>query len=158
MRKIKESEAYDLLKQFHWGTLCTITPDYNPYAIEYSYFLDEEQTICGIVNPKGQTSKNIAFNPEVCFKVCDTDKINRQYRAISCFGKAYYDSPSTQEGIVNAWKQLARSLSRPEDHFKGAYKRFQLPNRPLPLLKIKVERITGVTNYRKNINNDKKEE
>jgi len=73
MRKITDQEAKLLLKDFCWGTLCSVTLNGNPYAIEFSYFTDSNR-IYAIINPRGQTAKNIKQNPNICFKICDTDK------------------------------------------------------------------------------------
>ena len=149
MRKTNEQEAKDLLKEFSWGTLCSVTPEGNPYAIEFSYFTENDK-IYAIINPRGQTSKNIKVNKNICFKICDTDKNNKKYRAISCFGTAKFSSPNTQEKIVDAWKKLGIALGKTETGFKGVWNRFSPSEKPLPLLEITIENISGVTNYGQN--------
>jgi nitroimidazol reductase NimA-like FMN-containing flavoprotein (pyridoxamine 5'-phosphate oxidase superfamily) len=146
MRKITNQEAQLLLKEFCWGTLCSVTFKVNPYAIEFSYFT-ENNKIYAVINPRGQTAENIKQNPNICFKVCDTDKKNAKYRAISCFGTAKFTSPDSQEKIIFAWKKLAVALGRNENAFKAVWNRFSLSEKPLPLLEITINKITGVTNY-----------
>jgi nitroimidazol reductase NimA-like FMN-containing flavoprotein (pyridoxamine 5'-phosphate oxidase superfamily) len=146
MRKLKEEEFEPFIANFAWGTLCTVTSDGKPYAIEFSYFYQDGK-IYAIINPKGTTGMNIAENNSVCFKICETDAKNRKYRAVSCFGTAKYRPPETEEGIIAAWKDLAIALGRKETAFKGVWHRFDPVSKPLPLLEITIDKITGVTNY-----------
>jgi len=146
MRKLKEEEFEKFIANFAWGTLCTVTSDGNPYAIEFSYFYKNKK-IYAIINSKGTTATNISKNNSVCFKICETDAKNRKYRAVSCFGAAKYQTPKTEEGIIEAWKDLAIALGRKDTAFKGVWERFDPIHKPLPLLEITIDNITGVTNY-----------
>ncbi len=146
MRKMTESESIKLRKEYCWGTLCTVSKDNFPYAIEFSYFVKNEK-IYAIINPRGETAQNLANNANVCFKICDTDKKNMKYRSISCFGTAKYAPPETQEDIIQAWKDLAVALGRKETGFKFAWERFTPAGKQLPLLEKSINKITGVTNH-----------
>jgi len=42
MRKMTQEEINQALKQGKWATICSVTPEKSPYAIEATYFLYEK--------------------------------------------------------------------------------------------------------------------
>ncbi len=69
MRPMTKEEIVDLIQDHRWTTLCTVTPDGEPYAIEFSYFL-MDGCVCGMIHPDGKTSENLKHQPRVCLKMC----------------------------------------------------------------------------------------
>jgi len=144
MRTMKDEEMDALLENFGWATVCMVDPDGNPYAIEISYFLDRDE-ICGLVHPRGQAARCLGGNQSVCVKVCDSDPQCRNYQAVSCFGKAYFESLTGPEEVGRAWDKLAGQLRLRNGEYDIYKNRYLSTGRPLPLLRIMVDKRTGVT-------------
>ncbi|HIC84935.1 MAG TPA: pyridoxamine 5'-phosphate oxidase family protein, partial [Desulfobacterales bacterium] len=107
MRMMTQKEIKDFIYNHTWATLCTVSVEGKPYAIEFSYFI-MNSWICGLIKPKGTTATNIAHNPNVCLKMCRTDDSCREFTAVSCFGKAeFVDDP---EGVLKGWDLLEERL------------------------------------------------
>ncbi len=145
VRKMTKTDIINLIRDFGWGTLCMTGPDGNPYAIEFSYFLEGED-ICGLVHPRGMTARCLAVNPNICFKVCDSDRQCKSYRAVSCFGNAAFEELTDQADINNAWDALVKQLGLPPAAYDKYKARYQDGKKPLPLLRIHVDKTTGITN------------
>ena len=146
MRKMKNEEIEALLHAFGWVTLCMVDPLGNPYATEFSYFLDNGD-ICGLVHPRGKAAACIELNPSVCVKICDSDVQCRNYQAVSCFGKACFEKLREPDRVAWAWDSLEAQL-RLEDGRYNVYKeRYLRTGRALPLLRVKVDHCTGITSF-----------
>jgi len=149
MRKATPDEIDKLMDEFGWATLCMVDPDGRPYAIEFSYFLDN-WAICGLVHPRGKTAACIKANPRVCVKICDSDAGCTNFRAASCFGTASFEWISDPERIAWAWDSLQRQLGATNGKYDGYKQRYIASGRALPLLRIRVEERTGVTSSSSN--------
>lgn len=146
MRKMNEAEIRKLMEDMGWATLCLVSPESRPYAIEFSYFLDEED-ICGLVHPFGTAAKCLAQNPHVCIKICDADPFCRSYRAVSLMGLGCFEVLSQPEEIIWAWTSLERQLRYPGKYEK-VMKRYLDKRRPLHLLHVTVIEKTGIISAR----------
>lgn len=73
MRKMTEAEIKEVIDCSNWATICTVTPDCMPYAIEATYFIDGEN-IGFMVNPRGRTMQNIKVRPEPLLKITLVEK------------------------------------------------------------------------------------
>ncbi len=146
MRKMTQKEIKDFVDNHTWATLCTVSAEGNPYAIEFSYFM-LDGCICGLIKPKGTTAAHIAHNPKVCLKMCKTDDSNREFTAASCFGRAeFVDDP---EGVLKGWDLLEKRLKLPEGTY-GIYKeKFMKKKNKYPLFRVKIENMTGITTAKK---------
>lgn len=144
MRRMKPEEISKLIEEFGWATLCMVDPGGRPYAIEFSYFLNDAD-ICGLVHPRGMTAACLSAEPRVCVKLCDSDSRCRDYRAASCFGTAAFEWISDPERIAWAWDSLERQLGASDGRFEAYKQRHIASGRGLPLLRIRVEERTGVT-------------
>jgi len=143
MRKMTGNEIEALLATFGWATLCMVDPEGKPYAIEFSYFLDRLD-ICGMVHPRGRTAECLRGNPAVVVKICDTDPRCRDFRAASCFGEAAFEFLTDQHHISFAWDQLEQKLGLEPGTYTAYKRRYLASGRPLPLLRVKVARKSGV--------------
>ena len=150
MRKINQTEIDQFLAGFGWATLCLVDPDGRPYAIEFSYFLDGED-ICGLVHPRGRAAACLESNNNVCVKICDSDRQCKNYRAVSCFGKAWFENLTDPKKVAWAWDCLEAQL-RLENGKYGIYKkRYLKSGRALPLFRVMVDARTGITNIPEHI-------
>jgi len=144
MRKMKDNEIDALLEGFGWATLCMVDPDSKPYAIEFSYYL-ENGDICGLVHPRGKTAECLGTSQAVCVKICDSDGQCRRYRAASCFGIAAFEKLTDPDDVARAWENLEEQLCLKNGEYSGYKDRYLSSGKSLPLLRIMVEERTGVT-------------
>ena len=146
MRKMTKAEREALIRDFGWATLCMVDPEERPYAIEFSYFLDKND-ICGLVHPTGLTARCLKLNPEVCLKICDSDRQCSSYRAISCFGRASFKETRDPDSINAAWDALERQLGLPSGALEKYRAHYANGKKSLSILRIRVKKSTGVTNW-----------
>lgn len=155
MRKMKDNEIDALLEGFGWATLCMVDPDCRPYAIEFSYFL-ENGDLCGLVHPRGKAAECLASTQAVCVKICDSDAQCRQYRAVSCFGTAAFEKLTDPADVARAWDKLEEQLRLKNGECSSYKERYLSSGKSLPLLRIMVSERTGVISSPRN--KQKKEE
>ncbi|MBL4902072.1 MAG: hypothetical protein JKY62_05420 [Desulfocapsa sp.] len=144
MREMKDNEIDALLEGFGWATLCMVDPDARPYAIEFSYFL-ENGDLCGLVHPRGKTAECLASTRAVCVKICDSDAQCRRYRAVSCFGIAAFEKLTNPVDVARAWDNLEAQLQLKNGEYSGYKKHYLSTGKSLPLLRIMVSERSGVT-------------
>jgi len=135
-----------LLRESSWATLCMVAHGNTPYAIEFEYFLDNDD-ICGLVNPRGKAASCLEHNQNVCVKICDLDNQCQQYRAISCFGTAYFEKLTDPTQIAWAWDSLEARLQRKNGKYSSYKSRYLETGRAMPLLRILVNDYSGKTNF-----------
>ncbi len=79
MRNLTEKEIRNLMDEMMWGTIIAVD-DGQPYAVETSFATDDKflytGTQCG-----GRMNRCIEKHNKVTFKICDSTKDTRQYRA-----------------------------------------------------------------------------
>ena len=150
MRKMKDNEIDALLEGFGWATLCMVDPDSKPYAIEFSYFLENSGDICGLVHPRGKTAECLGASQAVCVKVCDSDARCERYRAVSCFGNAAFEKVTDPHDVARAWDRLEEQLQLTNGEYSSYKERYLSSGKSLPLLRIMVFERTGVTGSPRN--------
>ena len=146
MRKMKLSEIKKFIHNHTWATLCTVTAEGTPYAIEFNYFLLDGY-ICGLIKPNGTTAKNIAENPNVCLKMCRTDESCRNFTAVSAFGKGEF--VRNDEGVLKGWDLLEERLKLPEGTYLKFKEKFMKKKNKYPLFRMKPTKMTGITTMQK---------
>ncbi|MCX8069384.1 MAG: pyridoxamine 5'-phosphate oxidase family protein [Thermodesulfovibrionales bacterium] len=142
MKKMKASEIREFLKTHTWATLCTVSAEGSPYAIEFSYFLLDGY-ICGLIKSTGTTARNIATNPNVCLKVCRSDDACKQFTAVSLFGKAEFVHDT--EAVLKGWDLLERRLKLQPGTYAKFKERFIKKKNKYPMFRMKPEKMTGIT-------------
>ena len=154
MKKMQHEEIELLLRNFGWATLCMIDPVGKPYAIEFNYFLDNDD-ICGLVHPRGNAAACLEKNQHVCVKICDSDAQGNNYRAVSCFGSGYFEKLTDPVAVAWAWDNLEAQLRLKDGKYSVYKKRYLESGRALPLLRIMVDDYSGITNIRTEAGNNK---
>lgn len=142
MRKMKASEIKDFLNTHTWATLCTVSAEGTPYAVEFSYFLLDGY-VCGLIKPNGTTAKNIASNPNVCLKICRTDESCKRFTAVSLFGRGEF--VHDEQGIIKGWDLLEERLKLPKGTYARFKERFIKKKNKYPMFRMKPEKMTGIT-------------
>lgn len=144
MFKMKQEDMLALIERRKWGTLCTVSDDGTPYAIEFSYFLIDGD-ICGMINPHGTTSRNIERDQRVLFKICESDDNCRAYQAVSVYGTAEY--VQDRAVVSQAWDELERQLGLEAGTYGKFKAKFSDPALKSPLFRLRADRLTGRANW-----------
>ena len=137
MRNMTASEMKKTVKSCMWASICTVTPEDKPYAIEATPFFDVNK-ICFMINPRGTTARNIQSNPNVLLKFTQTSPDLSNWLGVSCFGRGLF--MRDKEDIRRGWELLGRVMKT--DYSKAAEKFSANPERS-PLFCVKVEKMTG---------------
>lgn len=137
MRKMTIEEINQAIKHGKWATICSVTPEKSPYAIEATYFICEEN-IGFMINPKGTTAANVSVNPRVLVKITFTNKNLSRWAGISCFGTGSFIK--NKEEILQGWEKLGEIMQT--DYSKIAEKFCINPDRS-PFFKVQVGSMTG---------------
>jgi len=145
MRRMADDEIQRLLDEVTWGTLCSVTPEGEPYAIEFTYFEDGGD-FCGIINPSGIIAACIRHQTSVCLKVCESSRLSTGYRGASLFGAAALVETKEPEEMARIWQVLETRMKKP-GIFAIAAEKYSQPGNLLPILRIQVERRSGVTSW-----------
>ncbi len=135
-------EIDTLMTEITWGTLCGVLPDGTPYATEVTY-LNQDNTVLCLSHSKGTMARCLTHCPRVCFKICDSGPLSRPFRAVSLFGHAAFHQPPSGEEMIDLWQQLEARVDE-QDRYAVAKQRC-LDGKIYPVLRINVERITGIT-------------
>jgi nitroimidazol reductase NimA-like FMN-containing flavoprotein (pyridoxamine 5'-phosphate oxidase superfamily) len=137
MRKMTHQEIWDLVNSSKWATICTISPEGRPYAIEATHFVID-QSLGFMINPRGQTMRNIEGRPDVLLKIARAADDLSSWAGVSLFGAAR--CVVEPEAIAEGWRLLEAVTG--EDYSKAAEK-FISAGRASPYLLCKITKCTG---------------
>jgi len=143
---MKVSEIKEFIQGHTWATLCTVSEEGTPYAIEFSYFL-LDGNICGLIKTSGITARNIANAPNVCLKMCRTDDSCREFTAVSVFGRGEF--VHDEEAVLKGWDLLEQRLRLPSGTYSKFKERFMNKKKKYPIFRVKPEKMTGITTIKK---------
>lgn len=137
MRKMTESEIDDVIKSSNWATICTVTPEGMPYAVEATFFIDG-QYLGFMINPRGTTMKNLAQNPNLLLKITQTNDDLSKWAGVSLFGTG--ENITDPVEMKKGWELLGKVMKT--DYSKVAEK-FTQAERPSPYLRCQITKRTG---------------
>ncbi len=113
MRDMTEKEIKDFIEDWTWGTLIGVEGD-KPYAIENTYACDGKYIYCGSM-PGGRMARCIKNNSNVAYKICNSDKSYREWKAGIIEGKA--ERLTKKEDLLSFMRLLAKKMGMPENKF-----------------------------------------
>ncbi len=113
MRDMTEQEIRNFIREWTWGTLIGVEGN-KPYAVELSYGTDGEYIYCGSM-PGGRMARCIIANPNVVFKICDSDRSYSRWRAVIIEGRA--ERLTDYADILYSVRCIARQRGLPENTF-----------------------------------------
>jgi nitroimidazol reductase NimA-like FMN-containing flavoprotein (pyridoxamine 5'-phosphate oxidase superfamily) len=113
MRDMTEKEIRDFIEEWTWGTLIGVEGD-QPYAVENTYATDGNYIYCGSM-PGGRMARCIKQNQKVAYKICNSDKSYREWKAVIIEGKA--ERLTTKEDLLFFVRLLAKKMGVPENKF-----------------------------------------
>lgn len=145
MRAMTDKEIEKLLNEVTWGTICGVLPDGTPYATEVTY-LHENNEIISLSHAHGLTGESIRNCSQICFKVCESNRMSRNFRAVSLFGKAVFIEPDSAEETILWWEKLETRLQSP-DRYQWPKQRCRSEGKIYPVLHLSIQRRTGVTDW-----------
>ena len=145
MRRMTEEEIRTALSRANWASICTVGPDMGPYAVEATYFMDDQARVCFMINPRGTTAKNVGQNTKTLVKITLATPELDHWLGVSCFGQGRVE---TDPGIIaRGWEQLGRVMGC---DYSAAAEKFAAPGKRSPMLTVAVEAMTGRCSYKKN--------
>ncbi len=113
MRDMTEQEMRSFIREWTWGTLIGVEGN-KPYAVELSYGTDGNYIYCGSM-PGGRMARCIRANPNVAFKICDSDRSYNRWRAVIIEGRA--ERLTEFADILYSVRCIARQRGLPETAF-----------------------------------------
>ena len=137
MREMTPDEIAYVLAHGKWATICTVTPENTPYAIEATPY-HEAGDICFMINPRGSTWCNLQTNPNVLVKTTLTSRSLSWWAGVSCLGIGRFDPDP--EAIIRGFQRLGTVMGT--DYTEAGRKHSRNPERS-PLLRIAVGQSTG---------------
>lgn len=137
MRKMTENEINELVLRSNWATICTVTPDGYPYAIEATYFMNG-QSLGFMINPRGCTMCNIVKNSNLLLKITQTNQSLSEWAGVSLFGTGRNITDPNE--IQKGWQLLSKVM---DTDYSQVAKKFTVPDRPSPYLMCSIAKRTG---------------
>jgi nitroimidazol reductase NimA-like FMN-containing flavoprotein (pyridoxamine 5'-phosphate oxidase superfamily) len=108
-----EKEIRDFIAEWRWGTIHAVDGD-KPYGVEVAYASDDDYLYCGS-KPGGRMAQCIKSNPNIAFKLCDSDPEHKKWRAAIIEGVA--ERITSKDDILFFVRLLAKKMGRPEKSF-----------------------------------------
>ena len=137
MRKMTDEEIQEIIKRLKWATICSVTVEGQPYAIEATPFYTEKET-CFMINPRGGTWKNMQHNSQVLLKYTLASSDLTIWAGVSCYGQGRFVEDI--KAVTKGWELLGQVMGC--DYSLAAEKFARIQNRS-PLFAVCVESRTG---------------
>ena len=171
MREMTDAEMRALVARARWATICTASPDGEPYAVEATPYREGDE-VCFMINPRGGTWRNLypmgadaAHQPgpvagpvagpgaasgaspgagdhpgegRVLLKFTLTNRALTWWAGVSCHGTGRFDTDP--QAIRRGFRLLGEVMG---SDYSGAGERFAATPGNSPLLRVRVERMTG---------------
>ena len=134
-------EMQTVIAKCSWVSICTVSPDGKPYAIEATPFVmpsAAQDTVCFMINPRGGTWKNLQTNPHVLLKYTFTHGGLHHWAGVSCFGTGEF--VNNADAIREGYRVLGEMLGQ---DYSGAGEKFARITERTPLLQVRVLEVTG---------------
>jgi hypothetical protein len=126
----------ELVRLCNWATICAVTPDGEPYAIEATpFFLGED--VCFMINPRGGIRRCMLHCSRVRLKFTWAAPDLSGWAGVSCFGQGGFDPDP--EARLRGWAELGRVMGA---DYSRAANSLNKPDRS-PLFRVRVQEMTG---------------
>jgi nitroimidazol reductase NimA-like FMN-containing flavoprotein (pyridoxamine 5'-phosphate oxidase superfamily) len=143
MREMTEKEMRDFIAEWRWGTIHAVD-DNKPYGIEVSYASDDNYLYCGS-KPGGRMAHCIKSNPNIAFKICDSDPEHKKWRAVIIEGVA--ERLTNKEDILFFVRLLAKKMGRPENSFDALAEKIAATPEESNSIRLPLKEMGGRTNW-----------
>lgn len=137
MRPMTHEEAQTVIRRCKWATICTVSENGAPYAVEATPFYMEGRH-CFMINPRGGTWKNVRGGSRVLLKYTLTTDDLDFWAGVSCSGTGEFVLDS--EALRQGWRRLGEVMGA---DYSEAARRFERLKDRSPLFCVRVEETTG---------------
>lgn len=159
MREMTDAEMRAMVARARWATICTASPDGEPYAVEATPYREGDE-VCFMINPRGGTWRNLypmgadaghgpgldatagagshSGGGRVLLKFTLTNRALTWWAGVSCYGTGWFDTDP--QAIRRGFRLLGEVMG---SDYSGAGERFAAAPDRSPLLRVRVERMTG---------------
>jgi nitroimidazol reductase NimA-like FMN-containing flavoprotein (pyridoxamine 5'-phosphate oxidase superfamily) len=140
MKNLSENEIRQLMDEIVWGTLIALD-DKQPYAIETSFATDDRFLYTGS-KCGGRMNKCIEKNSTVTFKICDSTRDAKLFRAAIVESEAKILTERNE--IMHCLRTIYKKLGLPESRIEERADKITARRGSLSLYRMPLERLGGV--------------
>lgn len=137
MRKLSDEEIKLVIENSRWASICTVSEDGHPYAIEATPFFYENE-VAFMINPRGGTWKNTQEVGKVLLKYTHASRDLSSWIGVSSFGTGRFVTDKDEER--KGWMLLGELMRT--DYSKAAERFSRIKNRS-PMFAVKVNYSSG---------------
>jgi nitroimidazol reductase NimA-like FMN-containing flavoprotein (pyridoxamine 5'-phosphate oxidase superfamily) len=140
MKNLSENEIRQLMDEIVWGTLIALD-DKQPYAIETSFASDDRFLYTGS-KCGGRMNKCIEKNSTVTFKICDSTRDAKLFRAAIVESEAKI--LTERDEIMHCLRTIYKKLGLPESRIEERADKITARRGSLSLYRMPLEKLGGV--------------
>ena len=140
MKNLSEDEIRQLMDEIVWGTLIALD-DKQPYAIETSFATDDRFLYTGS-KCGGRMNKCIEKNSTVTFKICDSTRDAKLFRAAIVESEAKI--LTERDEIMQCLRAIYKKLGLPESRIEERADKITARTGSLSLYRMPLEKLGGV--------------
>ena len=130
-------EMEEVVRRCNWATICTVSPEGRPYAVEATPYLDGEDT-CFMIHPRGGTWRNLQARPHVLLKYTLASRSLNWWAGVSAHGVGRFDPDA--DAIRRGFDLLGAVIGA--DYRRAGHHHAVQVDRS-PLLRVRVLELTG---------------
>ena len=140
MRNMTEKEIREFIEEWTWGTIVAVDGN-KPYAIEVTYTSDGKHLYFGS-RPGGKMARFVKANPNIAYKICDSDKSFSKWRAVIVEGEA--ERLTKKEDMYYSVDLFIKRYNFPKKFFYDLVEKFSANPEMSSLLRLPIKNISGV--------------
>ena len=140
MKNLSENEIRQLMDEIVWGTLIALD-DKQPYAVETSFATDDRFLYTGS-KCGGRMNKCIEKNSTVTFKICDSTRDAKLFRAAIVESEAKI--LTERDEIMHCLRTIYKKLGLPESRIEERADKITARRGSLSLYRMPLEKLGGV--------------
>lgn len=140
MRTLSENEILQLMDEIIWGTLIALDEG-QPYAIETSFAVDDKFLYTGS-KCGGRMNRCIEKNPVATFKICDSTRDAKLFRAAIVESEARI--LTERDEVVQCLRIIYKKLNLPESRIAERADKITAKAGSLSLYRMPLKKLAGV--------------
>ena len=140
MKNLSENEIRVLMDEIVWGTLIALDGK-QPYAIETSFATDDKFLYTGS-KCGGRMNRCIEKNPTVTFKICDSTRDAKLFRAAIVESEAKI--LTERDEIMHCLRTIYKKLGLPESRIEERADKITARTGSLSLYRMPLKKLGGV--------------
>ena len=126
-----------MLARAKWATICSVSPEGRPYAVEATPYRDGGD-FCFMINPRGGTWRSLQANPAVLLKFTLASRSLHWWAGVSAHGSGEFDPDPA--AIVRGFDLLGEVMGT---DYSAAGRHHAARQDRSPLLRVRVREFTG---------------